>query len=176
MLFDVIFVLIFSWAAFSGFSKGFIMQIVTLTAWILGIYCAIKFSGFISVFIHDKFITGSDYLPIIIFAATFLFIAILIYFIGKIIEHLIESLALGLVNRLLGLLFSIVKYAFLVSVVLVILNAVNQKVRFLPEKKLAESHLYKPLSLLIPSLFPQFANRILPPVNLPEDGKLEKKV
>jgi membrane protein required for colicin V production len=119
---------------------------------------------------------GGEYLPIIAFALTFIILVVGIYFIGKIIQHLVEAIALGLVNRLLGVVFSLVKYAFLISAILVILNAINRTVHFLPEKKLAGSHLYMPLSMLVPALFPNLFNTIVPPVNLPENVKQEKIV
>jgi membrane protein required for colicin V production len=176
MTFDLIFVLIFIWAAYRGFTRGFIMQITTLAALILGIYFAIRFSEIISTYMSNKYAMTGEYLPVIFFALTLLILVIGIYFIGKMIEHLVEAIALGIINRLLGVVFSLIKYALLISAILVILNATNRTVHFLPEKKLAGSHLYRPLSMLVPALFPKLFNTIVPPVNLPVNARQEKIV
>ena len=48
MILDIIFLILFGWAAYNGFKKGFILQVASLAALFLGIYGAIKFSGIIS--------------------------------------------------------------------------------------------------------------------------------
>ena len=63
-------------------------------------------------------------------------------------------MALGLVNRLAGLLFGMLKTAFLISIFLVILNGVNSRVPFIPEEHKKNSLLYQPLSKLAPAIFP----------------------
>jgi membrane protein required for colicin V production len=89
---------------------------------------------------------------------------------------LIEAMFLGLINRILGSIFAIIKYAFLVSTILVILNTINNSVRFLPDQKVRESNLYRPLSTLVPALFPKIFNTVVPPVNLPNKFRQEKSV
>ena len=51
MALDIIFAIIFCWAIYKGYTRGFILQAATLAALILGIYGAIKFSGFTANFI-----------------------------------------------------------------------------------------------------------------------------
>jgi membrane protein required for colicin V production len=176
MTFDILFILIFIWAAIRGFTRGFIMQLTTLLALIIGIYFAIWFSGYISAIIQNKSGTEGGYLPIISFAITFLIIVIGVNLFGKLIGRLVEAIGLGTVNRLLGVLFGIIKYAILISAILTILNAFNSRLRFLPEDRIKESHLYRPLSALVPALFPRILNTAIPPMNLPIKSKQEKIV
>jgi membrane protein required for colicin V production len=169
MLFDMLFLAVFAWAAYKGFTRGFIMQLATLTALILGIYGAIKFSGVVSVFLTEKFDVRGEYLPLIAFAITLIGIVVAIHFLAKLIEKLTEALTLGIVNRLLGVVFSLIKYAFIISALLVVINRIDRKFHVLPENKVNESRLYKPLSMLAPLLFPSLLFNIVPPVNLPQN-------
>jgi membrane protein required for colicin V production len=154
MIFDILFVLIFIWAVFRGFTRGLIMQLSTLTALILGIYCSMRFSGYISAAIISKNEVGKEFIHILVFTILFLIILVIVFLIGKIIERLIEAMFLGIINRILGSIFALIKYVLLVSTLLMILNFIDSHVRFLPEKKIRESHIYSPLSALVPALFP----------------------
>lgn len=176
MALDLIFLLLFIWAAFMGFIRGFIMQIATLAALILGIICAVHFTSYISELYITKTGGQGDYLPIIVFTLIFVLILLGVIFIGKLMTRLVKNMSLGIVNRLLGMIFCMIKYAFFISITLVILNALDRTAHFLPEKKIRESHLYRPLSMLIPALFPKIFNTTIPPINLPDKAKQEKSV
>jgi len=151
---DLVFAILFLWSAYRGYTKGFIVQLATLAALLLGILGAIMFSDFTSDLITKKFDVSSQFLPIISFAITFIVIVIAIHLLAKVINKFIDAIALGVVNRLLGVLFSILKTAFIVSVILVIINKADNKYNFIPDDTKNNSLLYKPLSNLAPMIFP----------------------
>jgi membrane protein required for colicin V production len=172
MIFDIIFVLIFLWAAYKGFSKGFILQAATLAALILGIYGSIKFSGFVAAVIMEKLGRG-EFVPIISFAITFIGIVIAIHFLARLAEKLLEMIALSFVNRIFGILFNLIKYAFIISAILVVINGIDKRIQFLPEEQVKESHLYKPLSSLAPLIFPYLHFDFTHPLDVPEAPREE---
>lgn len=154
MVFDIIFLVIFCWAAYKGYTRGFVLQAATLAALVLGIFGAIRFSDLTSRFLQNQFDMTSEYLPIISFALTFIGIVIGIHFLARIAEKLLKAIALNFINRLLGVLFNLLKYALIISGILVVLNGINRKAHILPQSKIEESKLYRPLSILAPTLFP----------------------
>lgn len=151
---DLVFAILFLWSAYRGYTKGFIVQLATLAALLLGILGAIMFSDFTSDLITKKFDVSSQSLPIISFAITFIAIVIAVHLLAKVINKFIDAIALGIVNRLLGVLFSILKTAFIISVILVIINKADSKYNFIPDDTKDNSLLYKPLSNLAPIIFP----------------------
>jgi len=151
---DLIFAVILIWSAYRGFSKGFIIQLSTLAALLLGILGAIKFSGLTANFLNNQFNINTDYLQIISFAITFVIIVILVHLLARMVEKLLQAVALGFVNRLLGIVFGVAKIAFIISVILVLVNKANRKYNFLPEEKTENSFLYQPLSDFAPMIFP----------------------
>jgi membrane protein required for colicin V production len=154
MVFDVVFLLILVWAAYRGFSKGVILQVATLVALILGIFGAIKFSSFTSSLIIDNTNISGEYLPIISFALTFILIVIVVHLLARVVEKLVQAVALGFLNRLAGALFSMTKFALIISGILVVLNTIHANYSFLPEDKVEQSLMYRPLSNFAPSIFP----------------------
>ncbi|MBI9054769.1 MAG: CvpA family protein [Bacteroidales bacterium] len=151
---DLVFGILLLWSAYRGFTKGFIVQLATLAALLLGILGAVLFSDFTSDLIIKKFEVSGQYLPILSFAITFIVIVIAVHLLAKMLNKLIDAIALGIVNRLLGVLFSLLKTAFIVSVILVLINKADNKFSFIPNETKEDSLLYKPLSNFAPMIFP----------------------
>ncbi len=151
---DLVFAILLLWSAYRGYTKGFIVQLATLAALLLGILGAVLFSDITSGIIIKKFDISGQYLPIISFAVTFVVIVIGVHLFAKMLNKLIDAIALGIVNRLLGVLFSVLKIAFIVSIILVLINKADNKYNFIPDETKDNSLLYTPLSNFAPMIFP----------------------
>jgi len=151
---DLVFTVLLLWAAYRGYTKGFIVQLATLAALLLGILGAVMFSDFTSSLIIKNFDVSGQYLPIISFAVTFIAIVIAVHLLAKMLNKLIDAIALGIINRLLGVTFSVLKIAFIVSIILVLVNKADNKFNFIPSSTKEESLMYKPLSNFAPMIFP----------------------
>jgi membrane protein required for colicin V production len=79
---DVVLAIFLLIAAFSGFRKGFIIEVASLVALILGIWGAIKFSHFMAGFLSGQFDFHANYLGVAAFVVTFLIIVIVVYALG----------------------------------------------------------------------------------------------
>jgi membrane protein required for colicin V production len=152
--FDVVIAILLLWSSYRGFTKGFLVMAASLAALILGVWGAIRFSDLTAGLLIDNFDLQSKYIALIAFALTFIAIVIGIHLLARAMDKLVKAVALGFVNRLAGLAFAVVRTAFLVSIVLVILNSIDQRVPFIPEEHKEQSLLYKPLSRLAPAIFP----------------------
>jgi len=151
---DLVFLILLLWAAYKGFTKGFIIQLATLAALLLGIVGAIKFSDITSGYIVKHFEISQQYLQILSFAITFIIIVILVHFLARLINKLLDAIALGIVNRILGIIFSVLKTAFIISIVLVLVNKADKAYKFIPDQTKNNSLLYNPLSNFAPMIFP----------------------
>ena len=151
---DLILLILLLWSAYRGFKNGLIIEAASLAALILGIFGAIRFSGLTADILVTKFGWETQYLSLIAFAITFVIIVILVHLLAHAIDKLVKAIALGFINRILGILFGILKTAFILSIILVILNTIDRKTHFLPEDKIDESLLYRPISNFAPAIFP----------------------
>jgi membrane protein required for colicin V production len=174
MVFDIIFIIVFCWAAFRGFTKGFIVQIASLAALIIGILGAIKFSSFLCEILKARFNWHTEYLPIFSFAIIFIAIVVLVHILAKLLEKLADLTALSFINQLLGAIFSMIKYALIISVFLVLLNSLNSKTKFLPEKQIKSSVLYAPISILAPLFYPYLRYNFFP--HQPKPAPIENEI
>jgi membrane protein required for colicin V production len=151
---DLIILLVFAWAAFRGFTKGLVVMVAAFIALIIGIWGAVKFSGIVAGWLVNTMNVSSPYMHLVSFTVTFLGIVIVINIAAFLLSRLLDAIALGFINRLLGVFFGILKMALLLSVLFLIINAINARYEFLPEEEVENSRLYNPVAKLAPGIFP----------------------
>jgi membrane protein required for colicin V production len=151
---DLVLGIILIIAAIQGFQKGFIVELASLAALILGIWGAIKFSDWTAGFITRSTGFHSESLSTIAFVVTFIAIVILIHILGKVLDNAVKAVALGFLNRLAGIIFGVLKTAVILSIILLLFESVDENVHILPEKQKADSKMYSPMKQLVPTLFP----------------------
>lgn len=149
---DIIVGALLAFALFKGFKNGLIIELASLAALVLGILGAVKFScitaGYLSQYID------SGHIGLIAFIVTFILIVVGIHMVARVVDKLVAAVALGFVNRFLGAAFSILKYAFIMSVVIAVLNGFGRGFDIIPKEQKENSFLYGPVSSIAPSVFP----------------------
>jgi membrane protein required for colicin V production len=151
---DLVIVILLGLSVITGFTNGFMKEVASLAALILGIWGAIKFSTFTAAKLYDWFDMSGRYVGIISFLITFLVIVVIIHFIGIIADKFIDTLSLGFLNRILGMVFGLLKSVLILSVFFVILNALDARRPFLPKETIEGSRFYTPISDIAPAIFP----------------------
>ncbi|WP_439183019.1 CvpA family protein [Carboxylicivirga taeanensis] len=150
--FDIVAGILLILAIVKGFKNGLVIELASLAALVLGLFGAIKFSNITEQFLINHI--SSSYIGIIAFIATFIAIVIGVHLVAKVVDTLVSAIALGMVNRVLGAIFSLLKYAFIISVIIAILGSFEKSYSIIPEKQKSTSHLYEPLRSIAPSIFP----------------------
>ena len=151
---DAIIVVILILSLVMGFINGLVKEVASLAALILGIWGAIRFSAFTAGKLYDYFDMPGRYVGIIAFLITFGIIVVIIHFIGILADKVVNAAALGFVNRILGIVFGLLKSILIMSVFFVILNAVDARRSFLPKETIEQSRFYNTISDIAPAIFP----------------------
>ena len=151
---DAIIIIVLGLALIRGFINGFVKEAASLVALILGIWGAIHFSSFTAAKLYDYFDMSGKYVGIISFIITFAIIVVIIHFIGVLLDKVVEAASLGFINRLVGIVFGFFKSVLIMSVVFVVLNAIEARRPFLPKDKIEQSMFYNPISDIAPAIFP----------------------
>lgn len=128
---DIALILLILIGAFSGYRAGFLMELFSFAAIILGILGGFKLMGEAMIFLTDEFDINKTILPYAAFALVFIVILIGVRLLGKLIRMSIDKTFLGQVDQAAGAGLGLLKAAFLLSVCLWIMNALDFE---LPEK------------------------------------------
>lgn len=149
---DILLVVPVIWGGVIGFKKGLIIEVISLLALGLGIWGGIHFSDYAGEWLADK--VDAKYVSLIAFGITLLLIVICVYFIGKLLEKVINFIQLKLINKLAGTIFGAGKIALIISVLIVIVDSIDEKNEFVPSEYKDSSLLYKPIGGFSLSLIP----------------------
>lgn len=122
---DIVLIAILLVGAFSGYRKGFLMELVTLFGLILGILGGFKLMGHAMLFLDDQFNINEKVLPYLAFAVVFVIIIIVVSLIGKMIQSSLDKTFLGSADKIAGAVLGVLKMAFMVSVVIWIMDALQ---------------------------------------------------
>ena len=151
---DFVILIILVFALFRGFTDGLVKELASLLALVLGIWGAIKFSGLTAEKLYDFFDMTGKYVGILAFVITLVILVLIIQVVGVLADRFIKAISLGFLNRLLGMVFGVIKTALILSIIFVVLNAIHAKHPFLPEEKIKQSKFYNPIADLAPAIFP----------------------
>ncbi len=141
---------------FRGLRNGLIVELASLLSLLLGILIAIKFSYLMVNFLHEKFDWNPEKIKIVGFAFTFILVLIVVGIVARVITGVANFAQLGLLNKLLGAIFGVLKTLLILSILLNLFTKANQSNVFLSEESAENSILYKPVveisQLIYPSL------------------------
>ena len=151
---DIVLALILLYGLVRGFFRGLLAEIASLVGIVAGIYGAIHFSYILSDFFSENMNWDSEYVNLIAFAITFVLIVFLISLAGKILTKMAGFAALGIVNKLLGAGFGLLKMAFIASVIIMFFAATNEEIELVSKEKLEDSKLYAPVKVIAPAVLP----------------------
>jgi membrane protein required for colicin V production len=141
--FDIIILIPLLWAGYRGFTKGVIIEVVSILAFVLGIWGAIHFSDYIAEYVIDNI--NRKYEPVISFSIIFVGIVIGVFVIGKLLEKIVNLAQLKLANKIAGAAFGVGKIVLILSFLVIIVNQYDAKFKFIPKEVKEESLLYNPL-------------------------------
>ncbi|MCF8224624.1 MAG: CvpA family protein [Bacteroidales bacterium] len=151
---DIILVIPLLWALYRGFRKGLVYMIASLAALVLGILGAMRFHQITGEFLDRWFDINPDYQNLLAFAVTFVGIVLIVHMAAYLADKLVKAVALSIVNRAAGMVFGLLVTAFVISIILMPLDAANEKSGFIDEKTIDGSLLYEPLTKFAPAVFP----------------------
>lgn len=152
--FDIIVGILLILAALKGLKNGLIKELAGLTALILGIILAVQFSTAMGQFLSGFFHSG--HMPIIAFLITFLLVVLAVHLVAQILHTFINAIALGIFNRILGLVFGFIKAGFIISILLLGLQVFGLESSVVPPKEQQRSKLYPPVKNAAPMIFDLF--------------------
>ncbi len=142
----------------NGLYKGFFIEVASLLGLICGVYGAIHFSHFATSLIKQKVEWDEQYINIIAFAITFIFIVFVVSLVGKTLTKLANFIALGVLNKIFGAVFGVLKIGLILSIILMLFSNVNKTIPFVDQKDIDESVLYEHVRCIAPYLYPVIIN------------------
>lgn len=157
---DIILSLVLLYGLVRGFFRGLLAELASLVGIVAGIYGAIHFSQFVGDFLSKYVNWEVEYINLASFAITFIVIVFLVSLAGKMLTKVAGFAALGIVNKLLGSVFGLMKSAFIASVIIMFFKATNEQIEIVEDQTLKESILYNPVESIAPVILPSIIKQV----------------
>lgn len=151
---DLIIIVPLAWGMLRGFRRGLIIEICTLMALILGIYGAAAFGDMGADYLVKEYNTEPALSLVLAFTILFIAIVAVVFLFGKMLERVVKMVALGLVNKLFGMLFGFAKFLLIVSALFFIWNGFPLTANVIPDEWKRGSYLFEPVSEIAPAVYP----------------------
>jgi membrane protein required for colicin V production len=138
---DIVLAIPMAWFVYKGFRKGLIFELSSLIGLVVGIYCSIKFSKYVSTLIGIE----GEYSILVAFFVTFIAVYLLSLFLGKCIEGLMKMMKMGIMNNILGSVFGLLKCVCMLSVVMYYVVLIDFDKIIITDKTREQSLFYQPI-------------------------------
>lgn len=151
---DIILLLCFVPAIVLGISKGFVKQLVEILAILVGAWAAFRFSSALSMYLAQYLTFDKQVIRVICFVIILIVAALLLSLLGEMLTRFLQLASLGWINHLLGLIFGIVKTSFILGLLILLFEALNNSLQFVRDGALDNAVVYQALKNFANSIFP----------------------
>ena len=145
---DIVLIIILILGAWSGYKDGFLMELISLGAIVLGVFLGFKLMGEGMILLEEKFNADKATLPYLSFGVIFILVVFLVRWLGKSVKNSIDKSFLGTMDQVMGSALGAFKTLFVMSILLWIVDSLRIT---LPEAWTDDSWLYPFTAKLAPS-------------------------
>jgi membrane protein required for colicin V production len=118
MAIDITLLILLALACFKGASRGLIVAVFSFLAIIIGLAAAMKLSVVVASWLQNSTNLNKQWLPFLSFFIVMICVVILVRWVARLLQKTVESVMMGWLNRLGGMVFFVLLYAAIYSVVL----------------------------------------------------------
>ena len=151
---DIILLICFVPAIIQGLRKGFIAQAVSIISIVAGIWASARFADIVTEWISQYITASEQVLKLVAFALILIVVFLVLAALGKMLEGVFRLVMLGWLNKLLGVVFALLKTVLIVGLLIIAFTSLNDTFKFVQESVLNDSVLYPPLKKLAFEVFP----------------------
>lgn len=119
---DIILLIILSYFAYRGFVNGLIYELASIVALILGAYLTVNFSHITQNYLVNELNINFHYIGVVAFVLTFILVVFVVHLFAKLITTLVNTVALGPINKLGGALFGAAKIFVVLAVIVAVVE------------------------------------------------------
>ncbi len=136
----------------------FVVEVAGLISLVLGVMGAFKFADIFGIYLSPYF----DLDPKIIQTGSFILLFIIIIYtislLAKMITKTLKVVALGMINRIFGGIFGLLKWGIILSSFVLVTQEINEIITFIPQDRVEQSISYSLLYELGDFLFNWLSN------------------
>lgn len=152
---DLLITMALLWSLWRGFRKGFIVKVASVIALIAGVFAGFHGSDGLANWLHNELDWPENILSLTAFILAFILVVIGVHMLARMIEKIVDLSALGLLNKLAGMVLGFIQMVCFLSILTFALDAVFGERSWLPEKLANEAILFPHIETAIEWIIPE---------------------
>lgn len=125
-----------------GLMKGLVVELMSIAAIILGYVGTRVWGAITTTWLLQQFAWPEAVCLVVAHAALFIGIALVLNIVGKLLSKLFQTISLGWLNRALGALFGVLKWAFIMLMLVLCVHRLDSQFHFMKAELKQQSLLY----------------------------------
>lgn len=118
MTLDILYLIVLVFAVIKGISRGLVVGIFSILAFIIGLAAALKLSAIVALRLQQSAGAHGPWLPVFSFFLVFIVVAVAVSWLARLVDKAFDIALLSWVNALGGIVLYVVIYTILFSVLL----------------------------------------------------------
>ncbi len=151
---DIVLLLCFIPAIVTGISKGFVKQVIDFVAILLAAWAAFRFSTVLAGWLGTYVTLDETVLKVICFVLIAIVVALVLNLVGTLITKALQKLSLGFFNRLLGMVFGVLKVGLILGLVILLFESLNSTLNIVKPEATENAVVYNALKDVANAIFP----------------------
>ena len=157
---DIIILICLIPALIQGLRKGFISQAISIVSVIVGIWASARFANLVADWVAQYITASEQVIKVVAFALILVVVFIALGLLGRLLENILNFAFLGWLNKLLGVIFSLLKAFLIIGLVILAFNSLNNAFGLVKPEVINDSVLYGPVKNLADTIFPYIKNML----------------
>lgn len=142
---DIILASLLAYGLYRGWKNGIFVEVASILAIIAAFYGAIHFSYLVSDYLGQQLDWNETAVKITAFILTFLAMLFGVHLLAKLLTKVADFAMLGMINKIAGGIFGLVKVAIILGALLSFLERANQPLDLIAPDVFENSILYEPI-------------------------------
>lgn len=155
-IFDIIVYVALVWAVINGWRKGFLLQMASFIAVIVGLFLAFEYGKPVGIYLGFE----NPMAAIVGFLVIFLSALVVITIAAYLMRTILRFSGLGKADVILGILFSVVKISLIVGVLFSGFAVINREYTLVERHTVEESLLFTPMVRVVDAFTPYFEDLV----------------
>lgn len=152
--FDLFIYIVIIYCVFKGYKTGLIKQLATLAGLVAGAILSGQISSILLPVLQGKSHSSDYILAPISYMLAFALIMLAFYFLGTLIQGIVEAAKMGTLNRLAGIVLCLTKWMLAISIIMNLILKIDSTHYIISENTINNSKMYKYVQPLAPHIVP----------------------
>ena len=141
-LIDSICLIILIYGSYKGFKNGIVNEVLSFFGILLGIYLSKTYYQVVDKYLVSVFDSTNQLVSVISVILIFTLTIILSKILSKVITKALNIMALGLLNKLIGSVFGLLKYLLILCIMTFVFSKANDIFVIIEKNKIEETQIF----------------------------------